>query len=194
MSRLGNPADVRDHCFGAGRPFTVGVEEEYMLLDPRRSTSSRAPSGSWRPRLAATSPPTCHRSCSSRWSSSTPASATARAEGQELRELRRIGQQASRPRKQRLRLGSAGTHPFSLFERQRITRRDRYRMLIDELQYAGRRELIYGLHMHVGRRRSRTAPSGRQRAARAPRRADGTVGEAPRSGAASRPASPPAGI
>ena len=28
-------------------------------------------------------------------------------------------------------------------------RRDRYRTLIDELQYAGRRELIYGLHVHV---------------------------------------------
>ena len=27
--------------------------------------------------------------------------------------------------------------------------RDRYRALIDQLQYAGRRELIYGLHVHV---------------------------------------------
>ena len=47
------------------------------------------------------------------------------------------------------RLGSAGTHPFSLFERQSIMPRDRYRALIDQLQYAGRRELIYGLHVHV---------------------------------------------
>ena len=28
-------------------------------------------------------------------------------------------------------------------------RRDRYQLLIDQLQYAGRRELIYGLHVHV---------------------------------------------
>ena len=27
-------ADVLDHRFGAGAPFTVGIEEEYMLLDP----------------------------------------------------------------------------------------------------------------------------------------------------------------
>jgi carboxylate-amine ligase len=27
---------------------------------------------------------------------------------------------------------------------------DRYRALIHERQYAGRRELIYGLHVHVG--------------------------------------------
>src|SRR6266480_1279328 len=44
---------------------------------------------------------------------------------------------------------SAGTHPFSLFERQRITARDRYRHLVDQLQYVARRELIFGLHIHV---------------------------------------------
>ena len=47
------------------------------------------------------------------------------------------------------RFGSAGTHPFSLFERQRITARDRYRQLVDQLQYVARRELIFGMHMHV---------------------------------------------
>ena len=48
-----------------------------------------------------------------------------------------------------LRVGSAGTHPFSLFERQRITARDRYRALVDQIQYVARRELIFGLHVHV---------------------------------------------
>ena len=46
-------------------------------------------------------------------------------------------------------MGSAGTHPFSLFERQRITARDRYRNLVDQLQYVARRELIFGMHVHV---------------------------------------------
>ena len=46
-------------------------------------------------------------------------------------------------------MGSAGTHPFSLFERQRITAKDRYRALIDQLQYVARRELIFGMHVHV---------------------------------------------
>jgi carboxylate-amine ligase len=48
-----------------------------------------------------------------------------------------------------LRVGSAGTHLFSLFERQRITARDRYRNLVDQLQYVARRELIFGCHIHV---------------------------------------------
>ena len=33
MSRLGAPVDVLDHRFGAGAALTVGVEEEFMLLD-----------------------------------------------------------------------------------------------------------------------------------------------------------------
>jgi carboxylate-amine ligase len=65
----------------------------------------------------------------------------------ELRGLRHHAALAAR--RQDLRLGSAGTHPFSLFERQGLMRRDRYRLLIDQLQYAGRRELVYGLHVHV---------------------------------------------
>ena len=48
-----------------------------------------------------------------------------------------------------MRVGSAGTHPFSLFERQRITAKDRYRQLVDQLQYIARRELIFGMHIHV---------------------------------------------
>ncbi|HET9437552.1 MAG TPA: YbdK family carboxylate-amine ligase, partial [Gaiellaceae bacterium] len=48
-----------------------------------------------------------------------------------------------------MKVGSAGTHPFSLFERQRITAKDRYRALIDQLQYVARRELIFGMHVHV---------------------------------------------
>ena len=32
-------SSVLDHRFGHGPPLTVGVEEEYMLLDPRRVSS-----------------------------------------------------------------------------------------------------------------------------------------------------------
>ena len=53
----------------------------------------------------------------------------------------------------RARRGSASARPapipFSLFERQRITAKDRYRQLVDQLQYIARRELIFGMHVHV---------------------------------------------
>jgi carboxylate-amine ligase len=52
-------------------------------------------------------------------------------------------------RKEGCRFASAGTHPFSLFERQRITAKDRYRALVDQLQYIARSELIFGMHVHA---------------------------------------------
>ena len=40
---------VLEHAFGKGDPYTLGVEEEYMLLDPESSTSSSTSTRSWRP-------------------------------------------------------------------------------------------------------------------------------------------------
>lgn len=47
-------------------------------------------------------------------------------------------------------VGGAGTHPFSHWERQLITDHDRYSEIIKELQEAARSNLIFGLHVHVG--------------------------------------------
>src|SRR6266545_4189697 len=77
----------------------------------------------------------------------TPICRTATDVDRELRKLR--GYVTSVARDNSLRVGSAGTHPFSLFERQRITAGDRYRALVDQMQYVARRELIFGLHVHV---------------------------------------------
>jgi carboxylate-amine ligase len=78
---------------------------------------------------------------------STPVCRTAGDIDSELRRLRSYVTEIASSKN--LRLGSAGTHPFSLFERQRITARDRYHNLVDQLQYIARRELIFGLHIHV---------------------------------------------
>jgi carboxylate-amine ligase len=73
-----------------------------------------------------------------------------RTAGDVMRELETLrGYVRDVARGQGLRVGSAGTHPFSLFERQRITAKDRYHALIDQLQYVARRELIFGMHIHV---------------------------------------------
>ncbi|MEM6978733.1 MAG: YbdK family carboxylate-amine ligase [Planctomycetota bacterium] len=43
-----------------------------------------------------------------------------------------------------------GTHPFSRWEEQDITRDDRYQSLLDMLQAMARRLVTFGLHVHVG--------------------------------------------
>jgi glutamate---cysteine ligase / carboxylate-amine ligase len=139
---------VWDHAFGTSDAYTLGVEEEYMLLDAETfdlvqhiDTVLAAVAGHEletviNPELMQSvleiATPVCH----------TPAEVA-----DQLRRIRGyVGRVA---REQGLRVGSAGTHPFSLFERQRITARDRYRALVDQMQYVARRELIFGLHIHV---------------------------------------------
>jgi glutamate---cysteine ligase / carboxylate-amine ligase len=139
---------VLDHRFGKSDPYTLGVEEEYMLLDGEtfdlvqhidtvladitgHELESRIGAELMQSVLEIATP-VCH----------TPADVA-----RELRKLR--GYVTGVAAQRGLRVGSAGTHPFSLFERQRITARDRYRNLVDQLQYIARRELIFGMHVHV---------------------------------------------
>jgi glutamate---cysteine ligase / carboxylate-amine ligase len=49
-----------------------------------------------------------------------------------------------------LRIGAAGTHPFSHWSSQLITPNPRYEEIVNELQEAARSNLIFGLHVHVG--------------------------------------------
>ena len=139
---------VLDHRFGQSDPYTLGVEEEYMLLDAETfdlvqhiDTVLDAVEGhEFESRINT-------ELMQSVLEIATPVCRTAGDVEQELRKLR--GYVVGVAREKGLRVGSAGTHPFSLFERQRITARDRYRNLVDQLQYVARRELIFGMHVHV---------------------------------------------
>jgi len=145
---LGTAGSVYEHRFGAGDPYTLGVEEEYMLLDATTfdlvqhiDTVLAAVEGS---ELESVIRPELMQSV---LEISTPVCRTIADVDHQLRKLRTAVTQIARELD--LRVGSAGTHPFSLFERQRITARDRYRALVDQLQYVARRELIFGMHIHV---------------------------------------------
>jgi len=147
-SRFAEGGSVLDHKFGESDPYTLGVEEEYMLLDSETfdlvqhiDTVLATISGhELEPRIK----PELMQSV---LEIATPVCRNAGGVAAELRRLRTYVTEVAR--EQGLRVGSAGTHPFSLFERQRITARDRYRNLVDQMQYIARRELIFGLHVHV---------------------------------------------
>jgi carboxylate-amine ligase len=139
---------VLDHRFGSGDPYTLGVEEEYMLLDAQSFDLVQHIDTV----LAAVRGHELESQVNAELMQSvleiaTPVCRTAADVQTELTTLR--GYVSGIARSKGLRVGSAGTHPFSLFERQRITARDRYRALVDRLQYVARRELIFGMHVHV---------------------------------------------
>jgi carboxylate-amine ligase len=139
---------VLDHRFGEGDAYTLGVEEEYMLLDPDSLDLVQHVEAI----LADMSGNELeHRVTRELMQSvleiATPVCRSAADVERQLRTLR--GYVAETAAHRGLTVGSAGTHPFSLFEAQLITAQDRYRNVLDRMQYVARRELVFGLHIHV---------------------------------------------
>jgi carboxylate-amine ligase len=133
-----------EHHF-TGPSYTLGIEEELMIVDGEsfelvdaiESLLEDAPEGDIKPELME----------SVLEIATKPAANTAEA-GMQLRALRRQVRDAAALRG--LTIGSAGTHPFALWEDQRIAARSRYRELVSALRFVARQELIFGLHVHVG--------------------------------------------
>jgi carboxylate-amine ligase len=129
----------------SGPAFTVGIEEELMILDPETYALVNAidelvqetPAGEIKPELM-----------ESVLEISTNPCADMREAAAELRALRRQVRDIADTKG--LTIGSSGTHPTALWEEQRITKAPRYRDLVDALRFVARQELIFGLHVHIG--------------------------------------------
>src|SRR6476661_9083842 len=128
-----------------GPAYTVGIEEELMILDPDGYALVNAiddlledsPDGDIKPELM-----------ESVLEISTKPCEDLREAGVALRSLRR--QVRDTAEKKGFVIGSAGTHPLARWEDQRITAAPRYRDLVEELRFVARQEIIFGLHVHVG--------------------------------------------
>ena len=137
-----------EHRF-TGPSYTLGIEEELMIVDQETldltnsieglldDLSDTSAEGDVKPELMES---VCEIA-------TTPCHDTAEA-GRQLDELRRTVQAVAERRG--LAIGAAGTHPFAMWEDQRIVSRPRYRDLIAGLQFVARQELIFGIHVHVG--------------------------------------------
>jgi carboxylate-amine ligase len=133
-----------EHGF-QGPAYTIGIEEELMILDADslelvnaiETLLEASPTGEIKPELME----------SVLEISTDPCENTAIA-GEQLRSLRR--QVTATAAGKGLAIGSAGTHPFAMWEDQRIVARPRYRDLISALRFVARQELIFGMHVHVG--------------------------------------------
>jgi glutamate---cysteine ligase / carboxylate-amine ligase len=137
-----------EHRF-TGPSYTIGIEEELMIVD--RDTQDLANSieallgvvegmdrqGEVKPELMESVCEIATQPCRN-----------TREAGDQLRALRRLAMNAAGELE--LAIGSAGTHPFALWEDQRIVSRPRYRELIAGLQFVARQEIIFGIHVHVG--------------------------------------------
>jgi len=129
--------------------FTIGIEEEYLLVDPETRDLARDPG------------PAVMDECSAILGSQvspeflkaqvevgTRVSSTVGEAGDDLRRLRTaLFEVVDR---HGLALIAASTHPFADWADQQVTERDRYLLLAKDLQVVVRRLVICGMHVHVG--------------------------------------------
>jgi len=139
-----------EHRF-TGPSYTLGIEEELMIVDAETfeltnsieqllsdyEASGSTTEGEVKPELMES---VCEIA-------TTPCDNLDDA-GRQLDALRREVAEVAGTRG--LTIGAAGTHPFAMWEDQRIVSRPRYRDLISGLQFIARQELIFGIHVHVG--------------------------------------------
>jgi carboxylate-amine ligase len=128
-------------------PLTIGIEEEFQIVDQERQL--RAHIDQLMASLAeALGDQLKAEMMQSVVEVSTNVCANVDEARAEIVRLRSALAGALQPAG--LRIASAGTHPFSHWQDQQVTERERYKILEEELQDVIRELLIFGLHVHVG--------------------------------------------
>ena len=130
-------------------PLTLGVEEEYQIIDPNSRNlhsyiseflsqdEERPKMLNLRPELMQSQVEVGSRVCKN-----------VKEVRQEVIRLRR--EVFSMAKQNDLLIAAASTHPFARWEDQSITEGVRYRELLDDMQRVARGLLIFGMHVHVG--------------------------------------------
>jgi carboxylate-amine ligase len=130
------------------RQFTIGIEEEYMVIDPvTRELKSHDQ------KIVEIASKVLNDQVKAEMHQAVVEAGTGICKNidearKDLGNLRRsISNIAG---SLGLKIGAAGTHPFSHWSNQLITPNPRYEEIINEMQDAARSNLIFGLHVHIG--------------------------------------------
>jgi len=133
---------MKDHV------FTLGIEEEFQIVDPvTRELRSQVQQilDDGKITLKERAKAEMHQSVVELGTDICGDVSHAREQVTQLRtELAVVAGHAG------LNIASAGTHPFSHWHDQLITRHERYATIVQDMQQIARANLIFGLHVHVG--------------------------------------------
>lgn len=128
--------------------FTIGIEEEYQLIDPvtrelRSSITEMMERGKMilreyvKPEMMQSQVEVGTRVCH-----------TIKEAREQLVELRSTI--ISLAAEHRLAIVAAGTHPFSNWASQEVTPHERYYGVLNDMQQLARQLVIFGMHVHIG--------------------------------------------
>lgn len=130
--------------------YTLGVEEEYQILDPEtRELLVRGGNAvQQRVQHATMGEEVVPELMTSQIEAVSPICRTLAEVRSELLRLRREVNDAAT--KEGARIAAASTHPFSDWREQRITPKERYKSLLENYQRLARQQVAFGFHVHVG--------------------------------------------
>ncbi|MEO0757894.1 MAG: carboxylate-amine ligase [Cyanobacteria bacterium J06648_16] len=129
--------------------FTLGVEEEYQIIDPETRALKGLSASLIDSNQQADTPQTIvHELYCCQVEIATDVCETLDDVRQALTQAR--GAVISAAEENGVAIAAAGTHPFSDWRDQVVTPKDRYYALQDDLQQAVRELIIFGCHVHVG--------------------------------------------
>jgi glutamate---cysteine ligase / carboxylate-amine ligase len=128
--------------------FTIGVEEEYQVIDPKTRELSAGVNRILPKAQELLGDAVQYELALSQIEIATRICHTLADVHRELVRLRNgviltaehIG----------LQIAAAGTHPFSLWQDQPITSKERYQSLVDTYKQLIREQIIFGCHIHIG--------------------------------------------
>ena len=130
-----------------GGEYTLGVEEEYQVVDPEtRELRSQGGQVVERAEAEAGEGGFAEELMGSQVEAVSPVCRTLSEVRAELSRLRRAVIRAAGE----ARIAAASTHPFSHWREQVVTPKERYRVLIEAYQQLAQEQLVFGFHVHVG--------------------------------------------
>ena len=130
-------------------PLTLGIEEEYQIIDPESrdlyayisellsQDQQAAESVYLKPEFMQSQVEVGSRVCNN----------IHEVRSEVVRLRRAVCDMAERDG---VAIAAASSHPFAKWQEQSITDGERYRELLDDMQGVARRLLIFGMHVHVG--------------------------------------------
>jgi len=130
-------------------PFSVGIEEEYLLVNvDSRDVDENPPQPLLEECTRRSGGQVSPRFLRCQLEASTPPRASVGEARTELAQLRGIiAEVAGRHGRAPI---AASTHPFAKATRQITTEREQYFALANEMQGAARRLMVCGMHVHIG--------------------------------------------
>lgn len=130
------------------RDLTIGIEEEYQIVDPESRELTSYISEILDQGAVVFRDQVKPEFLQSQVETGTHICRNIKEARAEVRRLRSIVSDIAR--RNNRRIVAAGTHPFSRWEDQIITDKDRYKTLLKDMHLIAQRLLIFGMHIHIG--------------------------------------------